>query len=42
MSEGQVIAEVLHYLRSQTRLVIGNVVTVDQLRAYLKSKGVDP
>lgn len=41
-SEGQIIAEVLKYLRSQTQLVIGHGVMLGDLRAFLKEKGIDP
>lgn len=40
--EGQVIAEVLQYLRSQTQLVIGHAVTLDDLSAFLQNNGIIP
>lgn len=42
VSEGQVIAEVLKYLRSQTQLVLGHAVTGQDLRAFLQEKGIEP
>lgn len=42
LSEGQVIAEVLQYLRSQTQLVIGHAVTLGDLRSFLKSQEIEP
>ncbi len=40
--EGQVIAEVLQYLRSQTQLVIGHAVTLDDLCTFLQNNGIAP
>jgi S1-C subfamily serine protease len=40
--EGQVVAEVLQYLRGQTQLVIGHAVTVDDLKGFLKKQGIEP
>lgn len=42
MSGSQVLEEVLQYLRSQTQLVIGHAVMLSDLKAFLKSKGIDP
>lgn len=41
-SEGQVVAEVLHYLRGQVQLVIGYAVKLGDLRTFLKTQGVSP
>jgi hypothetical protein len=41
-SEGQVIAEILDYLRSQVQLVIGHAVRAQDLRAFLQERGVEP
>lgn len=40
--EGQVIADVLQYLRSQTQLVIGHAVTLDDLCTFLNNNGTEP
>lgn len=42
ISEGQVVAEVLTYLRSQTQLVLGHAVTSQDLVAFLKKEGIAP
>jgi S1-C subfamily serine protease len=42
VSEGQVVGEVLKYLRSQTQLVLGHAVTSEELRAFLKARKIDP
>ena len=42
VSEGQVVAAVLQYLRSQTQLVIGYAVPVNDLREFLKKNGISP
>jgi len=42
ISEGQVVAEVLTYLRSQTQLVLGHAVTSQDLVAFLKKEGITP
>lgn len=42
MSEGQVIAEVLVYLRSQTQLVIGHAVPCWEINSFLKKNGIEP
>lgn len=42
MSGSQVLEEVLQYLRSQTQLVIGHAVMPSDLKAFLKSNGIDP
>ena len=42
MTQGQIIAEVLEYLRKQTQMVIGHAVILGDLRAFLKDKGIDP
>lgn len=40
--EGQVIEEILRYLRSQTQLVIGYACTRDNLVQFLKANGIQP
>ena len=42
MTQGQIIAEVLEYLRKQTQMVIGHAVILGDLRTFLKENGVDP
>jgi S1-C subfamily serine protease len=42
VSEGQVIAEVLYFLRSQTQLVVGHAVKSGDVRDFLKANGVEP
>lgn len=42
VSEGQVVGEVLKYLRSQTQLVLGHAVTSHDLKAFLSEKGMEP
>lgn len=42
LSEGQVVAEVLRYLRSQTQLVVGYSVSVKELRKFLEANGIEP
>lgn len=42
VSEGQVIYEVLQYLRQQVQLVIGHAVLVDDIRVFLKENGTEP
>jgi len=42
VSEGQVVAEVLTYLRSQTQLVLGHAVTAQDLMLFLNKEGVAP
>jgi S1-C subfamily serine protease len=42
VSEGQVVAMVLEHLRSQTQLVIGHAVLLDDVRSFLKKHGVKP
>lgn len=42
ISEAQVIGEVLQYLRSQTQLVVGYSVMINDLKKFLKSNGIDP
>ena len=42
LSTGQVVEEVLQYLRSQTQLVIGHTVVLGDLRGFLKANGIDP
>lgn len=41
-SEGQLIADVLEYLRSQTQLVIGHAVTLEDICAFLQKNGLAP
>ena len=42
MTQGQVIAEVLEYLRKQTQLVIGHAVILGDLRSFLKENDIEP
>lgn len=42
MSQGNIIADVLQYLRSQTQLVIGYATNTSDLRKFLQSNGIDP
>ena len=42
VTEGQVIAGVLKYLRSQTQLVLGHAVTSKDLITFLKHDGIKP
>jgi S1-C subfamily serine protease len=42
LSEGQIVAEVLNYLRSQVQLVIGYSVTTQDLNQFLNANGVAP
>lgn len=42
VSEAQVVEEVLQYLRSQTQLVIGYAVMIEDIRNFLKVNGVEP
>ena len=42
VSEGQIIAEVLDFLRAQTQLVVGRAVTLSDLREFLQSHGLAP
>lgn len=42
VSEAQVVAEVLEYLRSQTQLVLGFAVKLGELRNFLKENSIDP
>jgi len=42
ISESQIVAEILQYLRSQTQLVIGSAVLLNDLRTFLKSNGIEP
>ncbi len=41
-SISQLLEEVLQYMRSQTQLVIGHAVMPSDLKAFLKSNGIDP
>jgi S1-C subfamily serine protease len=41
-SSSELLEEVLQYMRSQTQLVIGHAVLPSDLKAFLKSNGVDP
>lgn len=41
-SEAQIVGEILHYLRSQTQLVIGHAVSVKELRQFLEKQGIEP
>lgn len=42
LSEAQVLAEVLDYLRSQVQLVIGYAATRENLQKFLMAQGIDP
>lgn len=42
VSEAQVVAEVLEYLRSQTQLVLGFAVKLGELRSFLKENSIEP
>lgn len=42
VSEAQVVAEVLEYLRSQTQLVLGFAVKLGELREFLKENSIEP
>lgn len=42
LSEGEVVATVLDYLRRQTQLVIGYAATSAQIRRFLEANGVQP
>ena len=42
ISEAQVIEVVLQYLRSQTQLVIGYSVLIEDLNGFLKKNGIEP
>jgi len=42
ISETQIVVEVLQFLRSQTQLVIGRAVVLDDLRSFLVSQGLTP
>lgn len=42
VSEAQVVADILQYLRSQTQLVVGFAVKLGELRAFLVEQGVEP
>lgn len=41
-SEGQLVAEVLQFLRSQTQLVVGHAVGLEDLRHFLETNGINP
>jgi S1-C subfamily serine protease len=42
ITEGQLIAEILCYLRGQTQLGIGQTVSVTDLRSFLETNGITP
>jgi hypothetical protein len=42
VSQAQLLAEVLMYLRSQVQLVIGYAATTSDLQTFLKSNGLEP
>jgi S1-C subfamily serine protease len=42
VTEGQLVEEILSYLRSQTQLVIGHAVMLDDLRSFLTEQGIQP
>lgn len=42
ISEGQIIADILQYLRSQTQLVIGQTVILGDVKEFLKKNGIEP
>ena len=41
MSQGQIIADILQYLRNQTQLVIGHAALIGNPRNFLKANGVN-
>jgi hypothetical protein len=42
MSEGQIVARVLDYLRSQVQLVVRYAATPGNLRNFLTAQGIEP
>jgi S1-C subfamily serine protease len=42
LSEGQIVAKVLHELRRQVQLVIGYAVLLDDIRTFLNAHGINP
>ena len=42
VTEAQLVASVLHYLRSQTQLVLGTAVLSTDLNEFLRKNGVEP
>jgi hypothetical protein len=42
LTETQLVAEVLHYLRTQVQLVIGYAIRTTEVRAFLAANKVDP
>ncbi len=42
VSEGQIIADILFHLRSQTQLVLGHAVTSNDLIVFLRNNGIKP
>jgi S1-C subfamily serine protease len=42
LTEAQLVARILHYLRSQTQLVLGTAVTSTDVADFLRQNGVDP
>ena len=42
ISQSQVLEEILQYMRSQTQLVVGRAVTLDDIKIFLKKEGIDP
>ena len=42
VSEAQIVAEILQFLRGQTQLVVGHAVILDDLKAFLSSQGLTP
>lgn len=41
LTEGQIVAAVLDYLRSQTQLVVGHAVTADDLHSFLRTNKLE-
>jgi len=42
LSDAQIVAEVLGYLRMQMQLAVGYAVSVKELRQFLQDKGIEP
>ena len=42
LSQSQVLEQIIQYLRSQTQLVIGYAVTLEDLKKFLMSNGINP
>ena len=42
LTEAQVVGEIADFLRSQTQLVVGYAVSVEDLIEFLQEKGMEP